>query len=292
MPGRLYSRPALIDAGMHPRVLSSPAIVAPLPGYCARADAPVPLIAVAKVLQDKVRPGTVISHTTALELLGLPLPQRCEWSAGEPLHCRASSERQRSVTSRIIVHAPRASAAFRWKGIVLSHPLVALQDSAQFLGDDDLVVCLDALAGTKAELTIPLPGIRSFSGQLRGRGAASVRRAAELAAENVWSPMETRTRLLLSRWGYPLPVANLRIDDPDTTWFGFIDLAYPQWKIAIEYDSEGHRLDRRRWQKDLHKNEVLHGLGWTVLRISIADIAKPEDFLLRLASAVSRAEAA
>lgn len=292
MPGRLYSRPALIDAGMHPRVLSSPAIVAPLPGYCARTDAPVPLIAVAQVLQNEVRPGAVISHTTALELLGLPLPQRCEWSAGEPLHCRASSERQRSVTSRIIVHAPRASAAFRWKGIVLSHPLVALQDSAQFLGDDDLVVCLDALAGTKAELTIPLPGIRAFSGQLRGRGAASVRRAAELAAENVWSPMETRTRLLLSRWGYPLPVANLRIDDPDTTWFGFIDLAYPQWKIAIEYDSEGHRLDRRRWQKDLHKNEVLHGHGWTVLRISIADIAKPEAFLLRLAAAVSRAEAA
>ena len=53
MPGRLYSRPALIDAGMHPRVLSSPAIVAPLPGYCARADAPVPLIAVAQVLQNE-----------------------------------------------------------------------------------------------------------------------------------------------------------------------------------------------------------------------------------------------
>lgn len=292
MPGRLYSRTELISAGMHPRVLSSPAIAAPLPGYCARADAPVPLFAVAQVLQNEVRPGTVISHTTALELLGLPLPRSCEWRAGEPLHCRASTERQRSVTSRIIVHAPRAAAAFRWKGVALSHPLVALQDSARALDDDDLVVCLDALAGSKAELTIPLPGIRAFSRQLRGRGAASIRRAAELASENVWPPMETRTRLLLSRSGYPLPVANLRVDDPDTTWFGFIDLAYPQWKIAIEYDSEGHRQDRRRWQRDLHKNEVLHRLGWTVLRISIADIIEPGDFLLRLAAAVNRAEAA
>ena len=109
--------------------------------------------------------------------------------------------------------------------------------------------------------------------------------------ENVWSPMETRTRLLLTRRGYPLPVANLRVDDPDTDWHGCIDLAYPQWRIAIEYDSEAHRLDRALWQKDLHKNQVLHQQAWSVLRISVADLVAPEHFLQRLDAAISRAGA-
>ncbi len=290
-PGKLYTRTGLLQAGMHPRVLASSAIVMPLPGMCARADSPVELISAARALQNRVRPGTVISHTTALELLGLPLPRRHRWQHGEPLHSRAASDQGRSRTRRIIVHGPRSAPRFRWKGVELYHLLIALQDCARLLSSDDLVVCIDALAGSKAELTIPLPEIRAFSQRLRGRGGEAVRQAAQSAVENVWSPMETRARLFLTRRGYPLPVANLRVDDPDTDWHGYIDLAYPQWRIAIEYDSEAHRLDRAQWQKDLHKNQVLHQQGWSVLRISVADLVAPEHFLQRLDAAISRAGA-
>lgn len=290
--GALHARAELLEAGMHPRVLASSSIAAPLPGFCMRADAPASLASVARVLQTHVRPGAAISHTTALELLGLPLPRSQQWEHGEPLHCRALQTSHRCVTSRIIVHGPRPVPLFEYKGITLVHPLVALQDCTRSLSADDLVVCIDALAGSKAELTIPLAGIRAFCRQLRGRGANTIRCAVDEAAENVWSPMETRTRLLLTRRGYPCPVTNMRIDDPDSRWYGYIDLAYPEWRIAIEYDSEEHRLDRRRWQKDLHKDEVLHRQGWTVLRISVADLLAPGDFLRRLDAAISRAAAA
>lgn len=264
----------------------------PLPGFCTRADAPADLFTVARVLQRHVRPGAVISHTTALELLGVPLPRERCWANGEPLHCRATQERYRSRTNRIIAHAPRSSPHLRWRGIDVVHPLVALQDCAQSLIPDDLVVCIDALAGTKAGVAIPLAELMALSLGLRGRGADAIRDAAQAAAENVWSPMETRARLLLTRRGYPPPIANLRVDDPDTDWHGYIDLAYPQWKIAIEYDSDEHRVHKARWQKDLHKNEVLHLLGWSVLRISVADLANPEQFLRRLNAAITRSDTA
>ena len=289
---------------MHPRVLASPQILMPLPGMCTRADAPAPLPLVARALQHHVRPEATMSHTTALELLGLPVPRKQRWAEGEPLHCRAGPGGHRSVTPRIVMHAPRAVAdseppnpltavaTIHWRGIALRHPLLALQECAHRFRPDDLVVCIDALAGQKAEIAIPLPRIRELAAGLQGRGSKAVKEAAEAAAENVWSPMETTTRLLLTRNGFPPPLANLRIDDPDTAWHGYLDLAYPQWKIAIEYDSEDHRLDRLRWQRDLHKDQILHQLGWVVLRISVADIREPERFLQRLTAAVSRAAAA
>ncbi|MFC7373952.1 DUF559 domain-containing protein [Brachybacterium sp. GCM10030268] len=287
-PGTMYSRRVLREQGMHPRVLASEAITSPLPGLCCRADAPAPLRDVAFALQTVVVPGSVISDETAAELLGLPLPRRLTRREGAALHCRMGRGGARRTQASLIVHQRRPAPTIQFGGLTISAPVTVLQEIAPKLSRMELVACVDALAADRhgASIRVPLQQIRADARSSRGRGARAVRRAANEARERVWSPMETRTRLLICARGYPEPAPNVSVRDGATGSLFYIDLAYDQWRIAIEYDSEHHREDRRTWQRDLHKNEVLHDLGWKVLRISVADFQRPADFFARLDAAI------
>lgn len=276
---------------MHRRDLASPAIVNALPGHCMRADAPADLRTLARVLQRHVKPSAVISHETAAELIGLPLPVELMRAGGALIHCTLAGEASAKAGGRVVVHVRAALPSFRHRGITLAQPLVVVQQIAGKVSHVDLVACVDALVGGKCDVApVRLADARKAAERLKGQGAAAVRRAAADARERVWSPMETRTRLLLLGHGYPEPATNREIRDPVTGQRYYIDLAYPQWRIAIEYDSDDHRVDKKRWQKDLHKNQVLHQAGWTVLRISIADYRNPRHFLRRLDAALTQAQ--
>jgi very-short-patch-repair endonuclease len=47
----------------------------------------------------------------------------------------------------------------------------------------------------------------------------------------------------------------------------FLDMAYPELKIAVEYDGRGH-LKPARAQHDLRRQAYLTAAGWTVLRFA------------------------
>lgn len=287
-PGTLYVRRALRDQGMHPRVLGSSAILTPLPGYCTRADHPAALERVAWVLQTLIIPGAVISDETAAELIGLPLPRKLTRRGGARLRCRVPSDQPARSGRALVVRAGRTFATERFRGVVVPVPVVILQEIALKLSPMDLVAAADALVADKngAHRRVPLQTLREQAQAASGRGADKVRAAVAAARERVWSPMETKMRLVITDRGYQEPQPNVEVRDPATGTAFFLDLAYPGWKIGIEYDSEEHRLNAEQWQRDLHKDEVLHGLGWAVLRVSIADFHDPRNFLLRLDAAI------
>ena len=60
---------------MHARRLASDEFREAVPGFCTPAAAPATLELAARTLQRKVLPGAVISHASAAELLGIPLPR-------------------------------------------------------------------------------------------------------------------------------------------------------------------------------------------------------------------------
>src|SRR5690606_27406781 len=78
-------------------------------------------------------------------------------------------------------------------------------------------------------------------------GCTSVRAALALAREKVESPKETETRLLIIRAGLPEPVVQFEVRDGGRL-VARIDLAYPDLKIAIEYEGDEHRVDKNRWR--------------------------------------------
>lgn len=292
-PGEVYSRASLLaQHGLHPRELAGEGMVHVLPGLYARADCPVDLARLARAAQALRYSGTVVCDATAAELYGFPLPRRLLHEGGEPVHLRTWTGRSPRRSEQVVVHRRRDVGAVRHRGVVLSPPVVALRETAGRLEHADLVACIDALAADRhgCPLHIPLDRIGELAATMEGRGAARLRRAVDDARERVWSPMETRTRLVILAAGFPEPELNRRLRDPVTGDTFFLDLAYPHARIAIEYDGDGHRTDRARWRADLHKDEVLHRLGWTVLRISADDLHHPRRFLQRLRAALAGAD--
>jgi G:T-mismatch repair DNA endonuclease (very short patch repair protein) len=147
---------------------------------------------------------------------------------------------------------------------------------------DDGVVLLDRLVHLGVVRLFDLRDAVARLPRCRGsRLAREIARAADGLAE---SPQETRVRLLLQRSGLPAPEAQYRVFDED----GFVarvDFAYPELRLAIEYDGAWHgrpgqlREDRRRLNR-------LSAAGWRVVFVTAADLADPEGLVRRIARAL------
>ncbi len=102
------------------------------------------------------------------------------------------------------------------------------------------------------------------------------------------SPMETRLRLLIVRGGLPRPAANLDVV-VDGAWLARPDLSYPGLRIAIEYDGDHHRADRRQWQRDVGRRRVLEDAGWLLIVVTADDVLRrPHEIVQRIGRAISR----
>lgn len=116
-------------------------------------------------------------------------------------------------------------------------------------------------------------------------GVPAMRAALPLIRTRSASRPETHCRLTLVDAGLPEPHLNFDVYDSGIK-LGCVDLAYPQWRIAIEYEGEHHLLDPEQWARDIRRYERLAAAGWHVVRET-----KPELFGDRRAF-VSRVRAA
>jgi hypothetical protein len=66
--------------------------------------------------------------------------------------------------------------------------------------------------------------------------------------------------------GLPRPVANAHVHTPDGSWIGSPDLAYPEQKIAIDYEGDHHRTDRRQYRNDRTRDRLYLTNGWLHLK--------------------------
>ncbi|GII26386.1 hypothetical protein Pme01_59830 [Planosporangium mesophilum] len=132
------------------------------------------------------------------------------------------------------------------------------------------VIGADALLNTGY---LSLPALIRYVEQRRGwTGAERARRAVMVAVPGAESPMETRLRLILVLAGLPMPAVQHPVPEANVR----LDLAYPQVKLAIEYDGDHHR-ERRRFQLDIARLNRLRLLGWTVLRFTADDVLRHPD---------------
>jgi len=59
------------------------------------------------------------------------------------------------------------------------------------------------------------------------------------------------------------------------------DLAYPDAKVAIEYEGERHRTDKQRFRRDIRRYRRMEDAGWRVIRVAGTD---PDDLEAAVAS--------
>ena len=100
-------------------------------------------------------------------------------------------------------------------------------------------------------------------------GVAKARRAFELVDPPAESPPESRVRVALVLAGIS-PVPQFDVVE-DGVWLGRADLAFPATKIAIEYEGAYHFEDGQILRDD-ERYARLRAAGWTVIRLSAADL--------------------
>ncbi|CAN7477206.1 hypothetical protein LJR186_003222 [Microbacterium foliorum] len=231
-------------------------------------------------LASRLRPGQLIGGATAMRVWGYPVPG--SWKVADDIDVVVATDavrpRTRGVRSRRLA---TGRAQLWWIGRVpVVDPLTALFLCVASFTDDELVVALDALVttannypGLRADR--PLHTVEEIDQRLRhwGRfaGCARVRAALPAVRASVESPKETETRLLLVAAGLPEPVVQHEIRR-DGVIIARSDLAYPELRIAVEYEGDGHRTDRDQWRRDIQRQRELEDIGWIVIRVTQLDL--------------------
>jgi very-short-patch-repair endonuclease len=85
------------------------------------------------------------------------------------------------------------------------------------------------------------------------------------------SEMETRLVQLLRRQGLPEPVLQHEIRVGSHV-VGRVDAAYPDVKLALEYDSFTHHSGRQALVLNSERRNRLLALGWTTITVTAADV--------------------
>ena len=166
------------------------------------------------------------------------------------------------------------------RGVLATTPGQTFLDMARTLELVDLLVLGDSLV-RNAPCT---PGyLRKFVADKSCHGAAHAREVAAMVRSRVRSPNESRLRLLMVSGGLPEPKINYLVDDKPTFRSREIDLAFPEWKVAVEFDGRHHVERVRHWQKDILRREDLEGMGWKFVIITSASMyAEPLRVLVRI----------
>ncbi|WP_454110414.1 hypothetical protein [Leifsonia shinshuensis] len=123
---------------------------------------------------------------------------------------------------------------------------------------------------------------RAIARRGRMRGVRSLRQARDLARYGSLSPQETRLRLAMVAAGLPEPSLNHRIVDRDGALVAMVDLAYPDQRIAIEYQGDHHRTVKSVYRDDILRRERLTERGWSVIFTTAEDVASPAYLIVRL----------
>jgi Protein of unknown function (DUF559) len=121
----------------------------------------------------------------------------------------------------------------------------------------------------------------------RARGLRQLRELLPLVDGGAESPRESRTRLWLHDAGFPSPETQIPVLAGSTQPMAFLDMGWRDFKVAVEYDGDHHRKDRRQYVKDLARLRMLEALGWTVIRVIAED--RPQQWLARVEDALHAA---
>ena len=215
------------------------------------------------------------SHATAAVIHGLPIPARnddhidiASVESGHPP--RMTGVRGRYLNSAcieltVVAGLPVPSPADVWAmlGAELSLPdLVALGDA---------VIRRPRIPGTRRLERPPYAtcdDLAAIVERVQRRGNAALRQVLPLLATGSASAPESHLRLLLMEWGVPEPALDYDVYDGAGRFLGASEFAFPQYRLALEYEGAHHRVRTRQWNRDIDKYHAYEAAGWGVIRVT------------------------
>lgn len=215
-----------------------------------------------------LRPDAVGSHTTAAQLLGIPLPLNLR-GKGAAIHVLSTAtngvQARGAQGHRGELTEPSVDVA----GVTVTGYLQTLAQLAPLLAERDLVVAIEALIGPWRGSVVSLEQIeRHVRDHPRRRGVRRFRAALLRARPGVGSPRESEIRLDLVDWGFPEPVVGHREWIADLRRHLTPDLWFEDIRTAIEYEGEQHRTNEKQMEIDIQRSNAFRPGGCFVERLT------------------------
>jgi very-short-patch-repair endonuclease len=172
-------------------------------------------------------------------------------------------------------------------GVRLTSPTRTAFDCLRLLRDPQGIVVADAL--TQSQRTSVDELARYFAGQRRLRNLRIGERLLDDVEPKSESPMESRLRVSLVRHGLPRPQAQWELRDRVDNFVARLDLAYPDQRVAVEYDGAWHWKQRR---EDDRRRDAARRLDWEVVVADADDVFKTPERLCAEVRALLRSRSA
>lgn len=251
-------------------------------------EQPATFLELVRCYRPRLRPGHRLVGWSAVRLWGMPTFRR--WTNAEAIQIAVPRDAAPPRGPRVQGRRLDVDRADTWQlhRVAVVDPLAAVLSVARDLTLQQAVVLLDALLSraddypglvvgrpviTREQIEQRVASWRSFP------GSSTIRKALPLAREGVESPKETETRLMLIDAGLPEPVVQHEVFDGGRR-IARIDLAYPELRIAIEYEGDGHRTDKEQWRRDIQRQRDLEDRGWIVIRLTQRDLHEGRESLI------------
>jgi len=228
--------------------------------------------------------GGVFSHTTAALLWNIPLPRE---AMSSPLDVTVGTGINPPKVVGVRGHRRAHLRTSERAGIPVTDAVDTWADLAGQVSLHDLFAAGDyVVTGDPFNNVLPLASIddlhREVQARVGLRYAQALRAAIGLVAEGPLSRPESLVRLLLRPTGVPLPRVNTSVSDDRGSFLAIPDLAWPEWKVALEYEGDDHRA-KRRFRDDIRRVERLVDHGWLVIKVSADDLFdRPAELVARV----------
>jgi hypothetical protein len=169
----------------------------------------------------------------------------------------------------------------RVAGLPVTIPARTAFDLGRQLTATDAMARLDALmraapfsTAAMSMLTTRYPG---------ARGVRQLRMLLPKIDPGAASPKETWLRMLLIDAGLPTPETQIPVVVNYRT-VALLDMGWERFKVAVEYDGDQHRTNRRQYVRDLRRLKELAELGWIVIRVIAED--RPDGIVRQVSEAL------
>ena len=232
------------------------------------------------------------SHVTAARIWELPLPARLELDDADLDVIRDSAR------ERIRRRGCRGHRGLECRDLVVHGGVrvVGLADTWVDLGEvigrglglDDLVVAGDSVArqiemqqlaeAVGAPIGVGQPSSSgaalladALAARVRPRGKAMLVQALPLVRAGSRSAMETRSRLMFRRAGFPEPELNADVFDAHGGWLLEGDFVWRRHRVVGEYQGSDHSSRKRR-SADASRATVAEANDYQVLEIYAEDV--------------------
>lgn len=255
--------------------------------------------------------GVHFSHSTAAVHHGIPLPTRAFAQLMDPRIPLAERVLVEASTRRP-GRAPRGHRVRGHQSLPALEPIMILRGMPvttptatwaslasrlsieELVGIGDAIVRIPRIPGPFGRVTgAPMATLRDLDAIIaagRRPGIRKLREARALIRIGSSSPKESELRLVLATGGrLPTPELDYDVYDSDGRFLGCSELAYPRFRVAVEYEGDYHRTERKRWLRDIDKYQAYAAAGWRVAQVTAAHLRTPHETIGRVRDVLRQA---